>query len=343
MNWLIGPFLAWFAVFFPISALACAGGSFHLSYPPHKPITNAKTIVLAKAIEPNLVDLSVTSFHDFETCQMWFCKTASTSSPAFQTIEVLKGNAPDLFRLPIGTMHRSSGESGGVDFNGHTDELFWIHGAGRAVNDSACIISTSFTAGQTYLIFIDYVSMKSYELILSEEDQWLQYVRGRVAREKAFQAYAETPQHLIDSFYRRLSSLTALYLARWEDCLDGKLRIERTLNGLPQEDLSIQTVPYQFCREVDPENEGSLFLLGTPALAPKNLLWGNVMMHRVHENGDIDLSRLPYADDISWNTSNGTVQHASDLDLNATLQSVESYFLALRAGPPHSTKEKPRP
>lgn len=66
------------------------------------------------------------------------------------------------------------------DFIGHTADEFWQEEVGRSPF-MGCTFQHDFEPGQTYLIFYDMpAASAAAELILEEEDAWLEYVRGQV-------------------------------------------------------------------------------------------------------------------------------------------------------------------
>lgn len=67
------------------------------------------------------------------------------------------------------------------DFDAHRDPAFWEDNAlGLASFDSDCRQTMTFEPGKTYLVFEGPAHVKSAELIESEDDEWLAYVRERL-------------------------------------------------------------------------------------------------------------------------------------------------------------------
>ncbi len=83
-----------------------------------------------------------------------------------------------VYHLPV---YRES------EFQKHTAEIFWNRPIGRAAKWEAgeCYPSWGFTPGKRYLLFADFDSLsnpKAAELIESDDDQWLKYVRAGIAK-----------------------------------------------------------------------------------------------------------------------------------------------------------------
>lgn len=107
--------------------------------------------------------------------------------PAFESVEVLKGDVASEFVLESG---RGLDASTGMaflfgthdsDFNGHRDIAFWDQGLTRQWNDTDCMMRPLFEPGETYLLIIDHPHWRAYELVRREDDLWLQAVRNLLA------------------------------------------------------------------------------------------------------------------------------------------------------------------
>ena len=105
----------------------------------------------------------------------------------FEVIEVLKGEATEQI-VHAGIKHIPQSGAKGLghdyDFENHNEKEFWASDMGRTYDvwgQSLCGRQTYFTENQTYLIFPDkFGALKSGEIIRSEDDKWLQYVRDRI-------------------------------------------------------------------------------------------------------------------------------------------------------------------
>jgi hypothetical protein len=102
----------------------------------------------------------------------------------FRVVEALRGQAPaDLgFTQGAADAHNDS------DFEGHSSNTFWTEqrgGGGRSVFVfGTCGPAHAFKQGVRYLLFADMLgAMKSAEIIRSPDDQWLKFVRERIAAE----------------------------------------------------------------------------------------------------------------------------------------------------------------
>lgn len=102
---------------------------------------------------------------------------ASHIKYTLQTVETIKGTGQPSYEF-VSRGSRHSGE----DFRAHKAREFWKKDLGRS--DWPCCIcgpDHSFREGETYLYFPDQLgSMKSAELVRSDSDRWLTYVRARV-------------------------------------------------------------------------------------------------------------------------------------------------------------------
>ncbi len=89
----------------------------------------------------------------------------------------------------------ASGNHKDSSFEHHTAPAFWKHGGGRTINESDCVVSPSFVLGESYLVFQNSpVTWRSFEKIetidgnIDENDQWLMYVKTRLATRPALAA-----------------------------------------------------------------------------------------------------------------------------------------------------------
>ncbi len=160
-------FLVAFLCAAALQALACDGPPPELSKHHRDLVDDTTQIVLARARIPKLV--------------------AGELRPAFDSIEVLKGEVPEHFVLesrdgldvsPWGALTFAGEDS---DFDGHKHIAFWDQGLTRQWNDTDCVMRPRFEPGETYLLFVDHPHWAAYELIRREDDLWLQAVRNLVA------------------------------------------------------------------------------------------------------------------------------------------------------------------
>ncbi|MGH8854235.1 MAG: hypothetical protein ACREWI_08150 [Telluria sp.] len=94
-------------------------------------------------------------------------------------------HGPDQPEFSLVGMTRSSGEMP-VGSNDHGDSTFWKYGGGRLMNSPDCRIHPRFMVGESYLIFNQQPTWRSYERIAIvngkplANDQWLQYVEAKL-------------------------------------------------------------------------------------------------------------------------------------------------------------------
>jgi hypothetical protein len=94
----------------------------------------------------------------------------------FETKEVLKGDAPESFKLE-GFSRRDHVDIL-EDFDGHTDPQFWAYPYGNSIMTTFCSVMGVFEVGRTYLVIdTDMGHFKGYENIRSEDDLWLKVIR----------------------------------------------------------------------------------------------------------------------------------------------------------------------
>lgn len=142
---------------------------------PHETVVGeSNNIVLAKAVsyEPRTyMNQEIVGFINFET------------------IEILKGTAPDKFRIKAWEHELQSTiwtsflkYTFNYNYLNHNDKYFWKEKTGRVTaNNSMCILVPDFSIGSTYLIIEGKKQdSKDYELITFESDKWLSYVRNKL-------------------------------------------------------------------------------------------------------------------------------------------------------------------
>jgi hypothetical protein len=144
-----------------MSASACFVSPAEQTISPSELLKRTNNIILAKVISA--------------TASMGTVEVEYT----FQTIKVFKGKHVDNFKIS----GRPLFEGWMQNFNHHNDEVFWENKGGRHLNSPDCKIYPRFTAGATFLIFLDGpYHRKSFENIIrthgdkQTKDKWLQYV-----------------------------------------------------------------------------------------------------------------------------------------------------------------------
>lgn len=77
-------------------------------------------------------------------------------------------------------------------FDRHRDFAFWAHGGGRVVNGVDCVIHPSFVVGNSYLVFLgarptrrSFEQLDTVDGIVNPDDEWLAYVKARLAGQAA--------------------------------------------------------------------------------------------------------------------------------------------------------------
>lgn len=74
-----------------------------------------------------------------------------------------------------------------LDFNRHQDSVFWDKEVGRSgdIGGANCMPAHVFKPGFRYLLFRDSIGASmSAEVVNSESDKWLQFVRGNLTKAK---------------------------------------------------------------------------------------------------------------------------------------------------------------
>ena len=128
-------------------------------------ISAAETIVLVRL-------RSSISAHPQER-KLWGHWTEYT----LETVEVIKGKANSSYKFRLYYPRASDN-----DFAGHTAKEFWEQRIGRSADvDGSCYPAHTFSPGRLYLYFPDKLAaVKSAEVIYTEGDKWLGYVRSKV-------------------------------------------------------------------------------------------------------------------------------------------------------------------
>ncbi len=130
-------------------------------------VADSNQIAWARALEPSDIRVSL---------------GLSEEAPTFEVIEVLKGDVPSPFTLPIGSYAALDTNPAliGDDFDGHREGNLLALYYSRSFNNSLCEMVPVFVPGESYLIFLDHPHWSAYEIVRSEDDLWLQKVRELV-------------------------------------------------------------------------------------------------------------------------------------------------------------------
>jgi len=106
----------------------------------------------------------------------------------FRIVEVLKGDRGAIPPVPVYDEDEwQQGLIGKDDFNQHQELRFWTETSGRMApftyGQGLCGPQHIFYDGERYLLFPDQLlSMKSAELIKSDDDAWFAYVREQLTQ-----------------------------------------------------------------------------------------------------------------------------------------------------------------
>jgi len=141
----------------------------------------------------------------------------------FETVEILKGNAPKMFSLPNGILGLEN-EQDARDFGGHRDAVFWDKHVTRQWNAPDCRMYPMFFQDRTYLIFLDHPHWRAYEEIRAEDDLWLAAVR-RLLTDPSL----ESGMSLTLKEWLGLSQ--GIFVGRIESCKGPTLSVDEVLHG----------------------------------------------------------------------------------------------------------------
>lgn len=102
---------------------------------------------------------------------------------SFETIEVLRGQqnlSTFSLKYPLEQWNQWIKEkTTDNDFDQHRSKRFWDLRASRTIMGADCILYPHFTEGYTYLVFLgDQDHSKGYEVIMADDDFWLETVRN---------------------------------------------------------------------------------------------------------------------------------------------------------------------
>ena len=143
------------------------------------------------------VDEQIARARDVTVAMAVSATPAGTSAVEYRFVvqQRLAGPEQGSFTLMGGT---ASGNHKDTSFEHHTAPAFWKHGGGRTINESDCIIAPSFVLGESYLVFQGSpATWRSFEKIetvdgkVDENDQWLAYVKARLATRPAWELAAD--------------------------------------------------------------------------------------------------------------------------------------------------------
>ena len=129
----------------------------------NKLVEQADTILIAKAIK-------------VQTIKSISNKLSQPTKTTFQIIEKLRGNPQKEIAYTSYFDQYSNN-----DFKDHTEAEFWKYGIGRKAADTSCGPWHSFVEGEIYLLFPNHFNAyKSAEVLKSDDDKWLHYVKERL-------------------------------------------------------------------------------------------------------------------------------------------------------------------
>lgn len=147
----------------PAGVIACSAPPSYLTVPYYELISRTNRIALAEVVKIDSV-----GEHQYEY--------------QFELEERVKGNVDNSFSMtfenyPSPFVKKAPDK----DFNQHRGGVFWDQNAARQINDTDCRMHPVFEKGSTYLLFLDKpYHWKSFEVIKSKEDLWLQTVKNVV-------------------------------------------------------------------------------------------------------------------------------------------------------------------
>ncbi|NRA88251.1 MAG: hypothetical protein HRU28_12865 [Rhizobiales bacterium] len=158
--------------------------------------------------------------------------TKNSTKPTFEVLEVIKGKVGKNISLPRGRIvsdetkaaHYYSNKGVAVDFEGHTNLLFWDKFAARPGLGSDCMIRPSFMVGKTYLLFLGNQDLRGYEEIIVDDDLWLLAVRKLVRNPKLASGLSITIKEWLE-----MSNNAFIGVAN--DCQGNGFTVKRTLKG----------------------------------------------------------------------------------------------------------------
>lgn len=98
----------------------------------------------------------------------------------FEIVELLKGNPPS--EVKVRGIKEENYPSTRTTFLNHRKRVFWETKIGRTtLNTTLCTLEPTFSVGSTYLLIsAETDDSKHYELITSQSDKWLLFVRNRL-------------------------------------------------------------------------------------------------------------------------------------------------------------------
>lgn len=94
-------------------------------------------------------------------------------------------NFPESLNNDIRTYFTDDDQRLEIDFNSHHDEQFWLSSGGRAKVSPSCMVTPIFKKDSVYLLVLTQEPhVKGFELIKSNDDKWLTFVKNWVKSHK---------------------------------------------------------------------------------------------------------------------------------------------------------------
>lgn len=144
----------------------------------------------------------------------------------------MKGSTNSNFTLPNGYLYRESyrekndytGENVSVDFDQHTNLMFWDEQITRVFLSNDFNMYPGFYLGKTYLIFMGEPHLRAYEEINSDDDLWLLATRKVIADPKR-----KSGLRLSVEEWAKMGKLA--FIGKPADCLTLGFEVTRVLYG----------------------------------------------------------------------------------------------------------------
>lgn len=206
------------AVFgFSMPARACFAPPAHMTGHHSELVRDSSDIVLARMIR------SIESRSE---------RYLNLEIPIFETLEVLRGYAPEVFEFGHGYAAPSKEQLEKLnlaaeltrDFNGHRQGVFWDKKITRQWNWSDCRMHPVFVTGETYLLFLDRPHWRSYEIVRSNDDYWLTAVRNLIADPSRRSGLSLSVQEW-------LSLSRGVFIGRIQSCAGPEFDVIESLHG----------------------------------------------------------------------------------------------------------------
>lgn len=312
-----------------------SGPPFFGSDPPERLLFKAPTIVLARAVSPVLTDVHFPGSICSSTEEYFrFCDHIAqpkANIAAFEVIEVLKGNAPARFTLPNSILFRIDHTSTPMQvqnhFEDHTHPEFWVQFGGRVSSRAEYFDYTAgFVEGEIYLLFPDYGTDKSYELIRSEDDKWLNFVRNFFENFEHFKKYYSSDEFKILDFYEKISRSEYVYIIRMPKCSEKIAYVDETLIGEPITafELSLDWIKLCTGRPMSVRHRQYLLAGGLPLRVDTPLYRHNI--YEISETGEVLGKTLDYGFQFSLEDFGGGASSLNDLSTSPRIDDLRKFL-----------------